>query len=392
MRSLFCIVLATAVAAAGAGCSEGPDAGDDGFDVPAGCGNATPDPGEQCDDGNDNRFDGCRPDCTAVEQLKPEPMTWRYFEIPGTKCIDGTPAGFSVNFNPSSTKLVVYLEGGGACFNQFCESLFTRGANEPATGGIFDRGNPANPMRDWTWVYVPYCSGDVYAGQAETMLAGKMRSFAGYSNITAFLERLVPSFDVDQVVLSGSSAGGFGAAVNYPQAQRAFGSVPVALIDDSGPPMSAEVFPPCLQSLWRTVWGLDKTIIKECGDDCPSGDDFIADAFDHALREFPTMQGGVFSSTGDQTIRTFAGYGWSGGYNMCANVPSAVTSAIYTAGLTELRTRVMTDSPGLGTYFVGGSGHTILRSGNFYTTKIGEATVAQWVTSAIAGTASHLGP
>lgn len=392
MRSVLCSVLAAVVMAAGAGCGNGPGDDGDGFDVPAGCGNATPDPGEQCDDGNDNRFDGCRPDCTAVEQLQPEPMTWRYFEIPGTKCIDGTPAGFSVNFNPASTKLFVYLEGGGACFNQFCESLFTRGPNEPGAGGVFDRSNPANPLGDWTWVYVPYCSGDVYAGKAETMLAGKMRTFSGYANITAFLERLVPSFDVDQVVLGGSSAGGFGAAVNFPQTQRAFGSVPVALIDDSGPPMSAEVFPPCLQSLWRSVWGLDKTLIEECGDDCNATDDFIADAFDHALREFPDMRGGVFSSTGDQTIRTFAGYGWSGGYNMCNNVPNAVTGAVYTAGLTELRTRVMADSPGLGTYFVTGSSHTILRTGNFYTTKIGDATVAQWLAGTLAGTASHLGP
>ena len=73
MRSVFCIVLATVVVAAGTGCSESPS-GDDGFEIPAGCGNAAPDPGEQCDDGNDNRFDGCRPDCTAVDPISTEPL------------------------------------------------------------------------------------------------------------------------------------------------------------------------------------------------------------------------------------------------------------------------------------------------------------------------------
>ncbi len=388
MRSVFCIVLATTAMAA---CSASSDNGDD-DDVPASCGNATPDPGEQCDDGNDNRFDGCRPDCTAVETIQPPAMTWQYFEIPGTKCLDGSPAGFSVNFNPASTKLFVYLEGGGACFNSFCESLFTPGPDQPPAGGIFDRTNEANPVHDWTWVYVPYCSGDVYSGEAETMLAGKTRHFYGYSNHTAFLERWVPSFPVDQVLLGGSSAGGFGAAVNYAQTQRAFGSTPVVLIDDSGPPMSADVFPPCLQTLWRTTWGLDKTILDECGDDCSDPDSFIADTLDHMWREFPDLHGGLFSSTADQTIRAFAGYGWGGGYNVCEDIPTAVTAAVYESGLDELRAKAMTGDPSFGTYFITGSSHTILRSGGFYTAKSGDTTVAQWLESTLAGTTSHVGP
>jgi cysteine-rich repeat protein len=388
MRSVFCIMLAATAA-----CGTSPGSGDDGGDdVPASCGNATPDPGEQCDDGNDNRFDGCRPDCTAVDPLQPTAMAWKFFEIPGTKCIDGTPAGFSVNYNPASTKLFVYLEGGGACFNQYCESLFTRGPNEPSTGGIFDRTNAANPVKDWSWIYVPYCSGDVYGGQAETMLAGKMRYFNGYANFTAFLERWVPSFTVDQVLLSGSSAGGFGAAVNYAQTQRAFDDVPVALLDDSGPPMSADVFPPCLQTLWKTTWGLDKTMLAECGADCTDPSKFIEDTFEHVRTEFPNMRGGLFSSTGDQTIRAFAGYGWSGGYNMCKDIPNAVTQTVYQAGLTQLRDKMIADGPGFGTYYITGSSHTILRNSSFYTTKIGDTTIPQWIDATLAGTATHVGP
>jgi cysteine-rich repeat protein len=385
MRSLLCIVLAATAA-----CGTDPSTGDD--DVPASCGNAKPDPGEQCDDGNDDRFDGCRPDCTSVDPLQPTAMVWQWFEIPGTKCIDGTPAGFSVNFNPASTKLVVYLEGGGACFNAYCESLFTRSNKEPANGGIFDRANAANPLRDWSWVYVPYCSGDVYGGQADTMLAGKMRSFYGYSNMTAFLERWVPSFDVDQVLLTGSSAGGFGAAVNYSQTQRAFGTVPVALIDDSGPPMSEQIFPPCLQMLWRNVWGLDKTIVKECGAACEGKMTFVSETFAQMRTEFPSMRAGLFSSVADQTIRAFAGYGWAGGYNMCKDIPTAVTAPVYQSGLTALRDTATMNGASFGTYYIAGSSHTILRSGSYYTTKIGDTTVPQWIESTLAGTSMHVGP
>lgn len=385
MKIIFCAAMVVAF-----GCSSSQSPSDDsGDDVPPGCGDGVVGGTEQCDDGNDNRFDGCRPDCTTVDRLTPTAMTWQYFEIPGATCIDGTPAGFSVNFNPASTKLVVYLEGGGACFNRFCESLFSRSANQPTNGGIFDRANAANPVKDWTWVYVPYCTGDVYGGKGEATLANKPRKFNGYTNHTAFLERLVPSFPSDQVVLTGSSAGGFGAAVNYAQTQRAFGDTPVALIDDSGPPMSADVYPPCLQTLWRTTWGLDKTMLAECGADCDNPDDFIGDLFDHIRRTFPNMRGGLFSSVGDQTIRAFAGYGWGGGYNVCQDIPTAVTAEVYTAGLQALRTSV---GDSFGTFYIPGNSHTILRSGNFYTTTAGGKTVAQWFADTINGTTSHVGP
>ena len=384
MRIESCIVL---VAAA---CSDSKMM--TGGNVPPSCGNAVVDPGEQCDDGNDNAFDGCRPDCTAVDKLQPTPMAWQYFEIPDTKCIDGTPAGFSVNYNPGSTKLAIYLEGGGACFNSFCESLFTPSAKQPSNGGIFDRTNAANPVKDWTWVYVPYCSGDVYAGKADTMVGGKTRSFYGYTNHEAFLERIVPSFAVDQVLLTGSSAGGFGAAVNFAQTQRAYGDVPVVLVDDSGPPMSADVFPPCLQTLWSTTWGFDKTLLAECGADCSDPSRFVSDTFDHIGKQFPTMHGGLFSSVGDATIRTFAGYGWTGGYNMCGNFPSAVPANVYEAGLDSLRTDAMANHPGFGTFFIAGTTHTILRTSNYGTMMVGTTTVAQWIAALLAGTANQVGP
>lgn len=367
-------------------------ADDSGNVIPPNCGDGTLDPDEECDDGNDNRFDGCRHNCTVVAPIDPDAMTWEYFEIPGTKCIDGSPAGFATNYNPSSTKLVIYLEAGGACFNSFCESLHHPMAdNIPANGGIFDRANTANPLRDWSWVYVPYCSGDVYAGQAETMLGGKLRYFYGYSNITAFLERVVPTFTVDQVLLTGSSAGGFGSSLNYPQAQRAFGSVPVVLINDSAPPMSTDVYPPCLQKIWRTVWGLDKTVLAECGANCDDPDGFGEDMITHIRTTFPDMRGGLYSTLSDQTIRTFAGYGWADGYNMCGEISTAVTSAVYQAGLSEFRTNMMA-TPGFGTFYIAGTGHTRLRAATFYSTQIDGTTLPEWIANTLAGTAAHVGP
>lgn len=379
---------------AAAGCAEDPATGGDDVVGEESCGNGVVEAEETCDDGNVDRFDGCLATCQEVEPLEADPLTWTWYEIPGTRCIDGSAAGFSVNHNPDSDKVLVYLEGGGACFNGFCESLFTRGGQTPGATGIFDRENTANPVGDWTLVYVPYCSGDIYAGDNEYELAGETRYFYGYSNITAFLERWVPWFgDASQVVLSGSSAGGFGAFSNYPQTARAFGDVPVTLLDDSGPPMSSDVFPPCLQDTFRTVWGLDRTLIAECGDDCADADDYVLSYLDHVRAEFPDVRGGVFSSLQDTTIRLFAGYGWYGGHDMCAEYPQSVTGAVYTAGLEELRDHLEAGGDGIGTYFVEGNSHTILRSGGLYSMSVaGGMTPAMWLGATLEGEAAHVGP
>ena len=42
---------------------------------------------------------------------------WSYVEVPGTKCLDGDTAGYGIRVRPGSDKLMIYFEGGGACFN-----------------------------------------------------------------------------------------------------------------------------------------------------------------------------------------------------------------------------------------------------------------------------------
>ena len=63
---------------------------------------------------------------------------------------------------------------------------------------------------------------------------------------------------VSRVVLTGSSAGGFGAALNYSMVQDAFGNVPVSILDDSGPPFEDQQMPVCMQKRWREAWGFEK--------------------------------------------------------------------------------------------------------------------------------------
>jgi hypothetical protein len=101
------------------------------------------------------------------------------------------------------------------------------------SGSVFDRSAPANPFRDWSYVFVPYCTGDFHSGDVH---ASYGVDHAGYANVTAYLHQIVPTWCTpDQVVLTGVSAGGYGSVFNFEQVKEAFGpKVPVDLIDDSG--------------------------------------------------------------------------------------------------------------------------------------------------------------
>lgn len=377
----------------------GHDADDDAW-APPRCGDGEVNQAsEVCDDGNDDAYDGCTNECTEPPVLGPPDRTWTWYPIPGTQCLDGSETGVGVSIVTGSPDLMVYLEGGGACFNDACDFSALSVPFVPPPDGIFDRTRTDNPVRDWNMVYIPYCTGDIYGGDRDTMLGGAVRHFHGYVNVRRDLEAIVPAFPhVTRVLWTGISAGGFGAGLNAGQAARAFGpSRQMVLIDDSGPPFGNDVIPPCLQQIFRDTWGLDDTILSECGTDCPSPNDFASGVLAHFDRLYPDARVGLFSNTADTVIRTFMGFGWyDGTHDQCSGVaPVIVPADVYETGLLGLRT---TYAGRASFYFNGttgaglGLGHTTLRTPSFYTPLTGGVTPAQWVGDVVAGTITQVGP
>ena len=352
------------------------------------CGDGALDPGEECDDGDDDDFDGCRSDCTTVELLTPPELEWDYVDIEGTACLNGSTAGFAVNHNPDSKNVMIYLEGGGACFSDACDFTAFNIPFVPPIDGVFSRSNDNNPVRDWTMIYVPYCTGDIHSGDNEAELGGQLRYFHGYRNVTRYLERIVPSFETERVLLTGISAGGFGAAINATQVANAYGDgVELTVVDDSGPPLSNEVIPPCLQQLFRETWGLDGTVLAECPE-C-DGDDFASSLLEHVLGEYPEVRFALYSNTADQIIRTYMGAGWGGGqYDNCEGLSSAVPIATYADGLEAIRAE---NHASISTFYRTGIAHTVLRFG-FNTTWVDGKSVPEWLAEVLEGKVIHVGP
>ena len=307
--------------------------------------------------------------------------------------------------NPASDKLIVYLEGGGACFQgtscfsnptyfdaSSFESIKTR------VTGIFDFTNAANPFKDWNFVYVPYCTGDVHAGNADGVDVpggGPLaQHFVGYGNMTRGLQRLVPTFDkVTQVVLSGSSAGGFGAAFNYQQVAQAFCPRPVTLIDDSGPPMTDQYLAACLQKRWRDLWQLDTVLPADCTDCRDAEGGGLVNYIPYLAAKYPDVQLGLISSDKDSVIPRFYGFG----ENMCAMLDQGggtMTPDEFNAGLLDLRANFLSKSTNWGSFFISSTQHTWLGSNSFYrTTTTDGVAMADWVTGLITThTSANVGP
>src|SRR5262249_34872373 len=153
---------------------------------------------------------------------------------------------------------------------------------------------------------VPYCTGDVHLGTNDKgMISGVsgVQHFVGRKNLVAFLARIVPTFpDATQVLLTGISAGGFGASANAELVQKAFGSIPVTMIDDSGPAMSSKYLPSCLQDKWAKTWGFADSLLKDCGSDCPDPTNFEIDYTKHLAKVAKGQSAGLIEATSDSVI------------------------------------------------------------------------------------------
>jgi hypothetical protein len=223
---------------------------------------------------------------------KPAPDAFYTFGT-GAVCRNGSGlAGVTVRHSSTgSNKLAIYFQGGSACFNAFtCLSndLLAPSSIDDAhkaipSQGIFNAAS-GSAILDWNIVYVPYCTGDLHLGTRTGTVSGVAgtQSFFGRKNLTVFMQSILATFpNPTQILVAGESAGGAGAlgnAVYIKNQYKARGVDPkVSLLDDSGPFLSAgasyatDYMPQCAQDLWRSLWGLDASVIADCGASCKSG-------------------------------------------------------------------------------------------------------------------------
>ena len=183
------------------------------------------------------KYLGTQPPSRTVEDGE-----WtHYFFDPaeeGAICLVGDEFQVSVKDGPSD-QVLFYLQGGGACWDYVtCHVVTTalRTANGPVQSGIIDADDPRNPFADWDVVYVPYCDGSVFTGDAIVDYDGVQTYHHGLRNLSVAVDTLTSNFpDPSRVVVAGSSAGGYGTYSGYGAVRVALPDTPILVFNDSGP-------------------------------------------------------------------------------------------------------------------------------------------------------------
>jgi len=163
----------------------------------------------------------------------------------GAKCLNGAPPSVEIRLNASSTKWVLFLEGGGWCFGSTPDATLAscagraRGgggssAHNPPTapdyGGVMSANSTLNPrFHSWNQVFMKYCDGSSFGGlnAAPVPHSAKPVHFRGRACFDALVQDLQKSYGLSkatEVILSGGSAGGLAVFYNLDHLAELLGS------------------------------------------------------------------------------------------------------------------------------------------------------------------------
>lgn len=231
--------------------------------------------------------------------------TYEFDPEHGPMCMRGAPFRVSVR-ETGSEDLVIFLQGGGACWTEFC--LAVTGA--PAGVPRIDILNPdlaENPVADWNVVYLPYCDGSFFAGDAEhdDDLNGRgTRYHRGLANLTAGLEVAAHRFpSARRIFLAGSSGGGYGLLLGAPLTRHYYPDAELIVMADSGAGLAREGEPAYIQKP-IDEFGLQGFIPEDCDDCVTSG--HLTGVVTWFLDRDPNVRVGLYSSWYDSVLaRTF---------------------------------------------------------------------------------------
>jgi hypothetical protein len=303
----------------------------------------------------------------------PAAAQWQTIEPGGdTVCADGSPYRFFVHPGDPA-RLLVEFEGGGACWDaETCAMpIYSRNVViDPELArrygllvGIYDRGNRANPFREWTHLYVPYCTGDLHWGKK------------GGANAAAALRWVSENVAAPaQVTVTGCSAGGYGAILWAPAlADRYPGASLVELADSAAGVVPAGFFSTVLTA-WDVSAAWPKDIPSLALDTLDPARLTLADFYAGVAAHYPLATFAQFNTLGDSTQTFF--------YGLTRGAPA--TAGEWSPQMQAQIAAIEAASPNFAAYTAPGSQHCIINTPGFYTTTVSGVRLVDWVNGLLA--------
>ncbi len=308
------------------------------------------------------------------DAIEPASVTWdrdwellRFDPAGPARCLDGSPFVVSVR-KGDPDKLLLYLEGGGACWDfESCHGStpLAKRTSEPIPRWMEDKPffaarSDQGGFREYTVAFASYCDGSVWSGDGEPVYGGIQTWHRGMANTSAAVHALASRFpDASRVVVAGSSAGGYGTMMGYLVARHRFPDADMAVWNDSGP----WLFNPKKETMQAAImdeWKL-RSILPE---DCEKCDEQLIYLADYVLARDRKLRIGLFSYEYDLTLSV--GYlGLGGAY---LDLLRETTDAIHKKHPERFR-RV----------FLPGSEHTIAFTDEYTVVQENGQTMAEWV-------------
>lgn len=327
----------------------------------------------------------CGSDAPEVaEPLAAEPGAWTKF-VPRPTEVDGqllTPTcskapGSNAAFHfwakrGTSNKLVVFFEGGGACWDGGTCALpivasTAAGAaalykaeilpsdNPAAYGGVFKADDARNPVKDWSFVYVPYCTGDIHSGSKTASYTNPFTGAAyqiehrGADNFRLILQWMRENFNQpEQILVTGSSAGAYGATTHYPRIRQAYPAARAAMLGDAG----QGVVPPAWDAQRNGNWNfqLDATVYGSSPQATAT-----ADIVKKLVAAYPTDRFAQYTTATDLVQIQF--------YDVQANGLAGVQGTACQAWIDGMQAGLAAQqaAPNFRSYLAAGTTHTLLR-------------------------------
>lgn len=281
-----------------------------------------------------------------------------------TTCAFDTSYSFFYRPGASDDVLLLYFEGGGACWDWVsCSGLFDSSVSPDEVAGfrgIFDQSNPRNPLRAAGSVFIPYCTGDVHIGDATRQYGDSTTrpvAHRGFRNVQAVLRWIgEQAFRPRLVVVAGTSAGSYGALFHLPSVEHTFPDARVLLLADSGVPLLSDNV-----RVLRT-WGADSVLSRQWGE---------------SVGARPLLQAWRQVASSGRRVRVA----------VMTTDRDAIQSGFYlVSGSPEWRTstyRLLADAhaaaPNLSTFIAHGSDHGLLPTDRFYGYEEQGMSLVEWV-------------
>ncbi len=308
-------------------------------------------------------------------------------------CSHGDPYHFFVK-RGSLNKVVMYYQGGGACWSYntcitlgvFDQDVNPSGSDNPnnTTTGFGDLTNPNNPFKDWNIVFVAYCTGDIHFGDSLPNYGGNTIRHRGWHN-ARIAEKWAREHFVapDDLFVTGSSAGAYGAFFNAPLHIDVWPSARTSVIADAG---NGIITPDFLTTpnYGFQMWNFEEHLPTNI----PGVLESISDgtgipAFTKAVADFyPDAWWAHYSSSYDGGTG-----GQTGFYNVMKNPNNILEWLNWWHKSCEWNSAMVTQAhatsaqiPSNYRYFIGtGSRHTMYGSNKVYTDNTSGTLIVDWV-------------